>query len=403
MASRTASVSTSSFIGALFGPPGAESEPAAQEPRARSAAKLSPCRSASLRGPSSGSSGRTSWSGSPPARGRPAAQPARAAPLFEPDAAAVRARLAETSEARALLDGGELAPTRRRARPRRGAAAPREGRRARRGESCSTSRRPLEPLRGDRALSRGARGARAAARGARRRDRRPGRPRDAAILAALEPDGTVRDALRPSSRAARRDARELAAESAGAASSARCATRTWPARLSDSYFTVRNDRYVLPVRAESRARVPRHRARRVAPRARTLFVEPEALVELNNRHKQAELDDACARRSACCAGSRTASPTARARPRRRASTPSTRIDLAFARGRALAGAATRCEPEVGDAGVVAAAAAPPPAPRRRRRCRTTSRSARARHVLVHLGAERGRKDGRAEGARARAR
>ncbi|MGH0033560.1 MAG: endonuclease MutS2 [Myxococcota bacterium] len=60
------------------------------------------------------------------------------------------------------------------------------------------------------------------------------------------------------------------------------------AALSDDYYTVRNDRYVLPVRADMRGKVPGivHDA---SGSGTTLFVEPQAVVELNNRLKQAEL------------------------------------------------------------------------------------------------------------------
>ena len=59
--------------------------------------------------------------------------------------------------------------------------------------------------------------------------------------------------------------------------------------LSDSYFTVRNDRYVLPVRADSRGRV-RGIVHDASRSGTTLFIEPEAVVELNNRLKQTELE-----------------------------------------------------------------------------------------------------------------
>ncbi len=59
--------------------------------------------------------------------------------------------------------------------------------------------------------------------------------------------------------------------------------------LSDAYYTVRNDRYVLPVKADSRGRVGGivHDASRSGT---TLFIEPEAVVEVNNQLKKAELE-----------------------------------------------------------------------------------------------------------------
>ena len=59
--------------------------------------------------------------------------------------------------------------------------------------------------------------------------------------------------------------------------------------LSDRYFTVRNDRYVLPVRADARGKV-RGIVHDASGSGTTLYVEPEALVDLNNRHKQSEID-----------------------------------------------------------------------------------------------------------------
>jgi len=59
--------------------------------------------------------------------------------------------------------------------------------------------------------------------------------------------------------------------------------------LSDRYFTLRNDRYVLPVRAEAKGRV-RGIVHDASRSGTTLFIEPEAVVDLNNRLKQTELE-----------------------------------------------------------------------------------------------------------------
>lgn len=61
--------------------------------------------------------------------------------------------------------------------------------------------------------------------------------------------------------------------------------------LSDDFVTVRNDRYVLPVRADMRGRV-RGIVHDASNTGTTLFIEPEPVVEANNRLKQAELDAA---------------------------------------------------------------------------------------------------------------
>jgi DNA mismatch repair protein MutS2 len=59
--------------------------------------------------------------------------------------------------------------------------------------------------------------------------------------------------------------------------------------LQDHFYTQREDRYVVPLRAEARTRVPGivHGS---SQSGQTVFVEPEAVVELNNRLKMAESD-----------------------------------------------------------------------------------------------------------------
>ena len=86
-------------------------------------------------------------------------------------------------------------------------------------------------------------------------------------------------------------------------------------RLSDAYFTIRNDRYVLPVRAEAKGAVRGilHDASRSGT---TVFVEPEALVELNNRLRQSGLAACSARRCACSRSSRRRPAPRRTRSRR---------------------------------------------------------------------------------------
>jgi DNA mismatch repair protein MutS2 len=60
--------------------------------------------------------------------------------------------------------------------------------------------------------------------------------------------------------------------------------------LQDSYWTQREERYVLPVKASSRSRVPGvvHGS---SGSGQTVFVEPHALVELNNELKLAEYEE----------------------------------------------------------------------------------------------------------------
>jgi DNA mismatch repair protein MutS2 len=211
---------------------------------------------------------------------------ARAAgPLFEAESAGMRERQAETSEARAILDEG--------------AEPPLAGvhdldapllRLAKGGALAATELLEVASTLG--ALRATARFLAARAAGAPRLAGLGSAIADhgaleAAIARALEPDGTVRDAASPVLAAARREARDLAAETQARIEQS-LRDPTISAALSDSFFTLRGDRYVLPVRSDSRARVPGivHDA---SASGTTLFIEPQALVELNNRLKQAEL------------------------------------------------------------------------------------------------------------------
>jgi len=100
------------------------------------------------------------------------------------------------------------------------------------------------------------------------------------IEAAVEPSGAISDratpelaALRDRSRGLHRALKTQVESLLGDAEMAR--------NLRDSYFTIRNERYVLPVLASARAKVPGivHNA---SQSGQTLFVEPEGMVELGN-------------------------------------------------------------------------------------------------------------------------
>lgn len=206
-------------------------------------------------------------------------------PLFEPTVAGMRARLAETSEARTLLDAGEIPPLDgvRDARAwldraaKGGVLAPDELRDLGAGLAATAATARFLAARAGSSPALAALGEDLA---------------DHAALAAdidrcIDPEGEVRDAASGALAAARREARQLAGEVQRRIQ--RILTEPAVAvALQDAYFTVRGDRYVLPVRADSRARVPGivHDA---SSSGTTLFVEPQAVVELNNRLKQAEL------------------------------------------------------------------------------------------------------------------
>ncbi len=119
------------------------------------------------------------------------------------------------------------------------------------------------------------------------------------------------------------------------------------AALSDVYYTLRNDRFVLPVRADARGRI-KGIVHDASNSGATLFIEPEALVELNNQLKQAELS---ALREALRVLRNLSRRVAESVPSLRVGLAAlTAVDLAFARGR-LSMEMDAVEPQVGRDGV----------------------------------------------------
>jgi DNA mismatch repair protein MutS2 len=205
--------------------------------------------------------------------------------LFEATRGGVRDRLAETSEARQLLEAEEIPPL--------GGVHDLDDALARVAKGGTLSPEDLLQLRSTlcalrdtgRFLSgRAERAPHLAEHAAAISDTRN---LQSAIERAIDSDGSVRDTASPVLAEARRDAHRLAAE-AQTRIERSLRDPGVAAALSDSFFTVRGDRYVLPVRADARGRVPGivHDA---SASGTTLYIEPQALVDLNNRHKQAEL------------------------------------------------------------------------------------------------------------------
>jgi DNA mismatch repair protein MutS2 len=164
-----------------------------------------------------------------------------------------------------------------------------------------------------------------------------------AVAAALEPGGHVRDSASPALAAARREAHEAAARVQERVDRL-LADRELQGALQDAFVTVRADRYVLPVRADARARVPGivHDA---SASGTTLFIEPQSVVELNNRLKEAELATLRETRRVLAALSAQAAPLA---PQLRADLAVLAgLDLAFARAR-LADEQDATEPALDD-------------------------------------------------------
>jgi len=110
---------------------------------------------------------------------------------------------------------------------------------------------------------------------------------EAEIGRCLDSTGEVRDAASSTLAIARRDAHRLSGDLKTRIERSLQHSDVKP-HLSDQYYTVRNGRFVLPVKADAKGQV-RGIVHDASRSGTTLFVEPDAMVELNNRHRQAEL------------------------------------------------------------------------------------------------------------------
>lgn len=167
------------------------------------------------------------------------------------------------------------------------------------------------------------------------------------IRATLDSEGRVRDAVSPVLAEARAEARRLAGELQRRLDAALSDPAIAP-HLSDRFVTVRHDRFVLPVRADARGHVPGivHDA---SASGTTLFIEPQAVVDANNRLKEAELR--IARETARILRA-LADAVGREAPALRASLDAlAALDLAFARG-ALSAEWNASAPEIRGQGVI---------------------------------------------------
>ncbi len=256
----------------------------------------------------------------------------------------VRARLAETSEARALLDAGKVPPL--------GGVHDLAAAFRRAGKGGSMSPDELLEVRSTLlALQETARFLAAAREAAPRLAERADVISDHRALAreidrAIDPGGEVRDDASPELATARRDSQQLASELQRRLARYLQDPDVAPS-LSDDFYTVRNDRYVLPVRSDARSAV-RGIVHDASRSGTTIFVEPEAVVELNNRLKQAEL--AAAREVERVLRALTRSVALQASVVRGDLDMLAAIDLAFARGR-LSQQMQATEPQVDTDGV----------------------------------------------------
>jgi DNA mismatch repair protein MutS2 len=169
------------------------------------------------------------------------------------------------------------------------------------------------------------------------------------IAYAIDVEGEVRDAASPALADARREAHGLAGELQRRLS-AYLSDPELSACLSDRFVTVRNDRFVLPVRSDARGRV-KGIVHDASGSGTTVFIEPEAVVELNNRLKHAELT---VQRETLRVLRDLSDRAARALPWIETGLEAlVRLDLAFARAR-LAEAWNGVAPEVGTGSILRA-------------------------------------------------
>jgi len=210
---------------------------------------------------------------------------ARGDALFERTRAGVVERLAETSEARSVLAAGELPPM--------GGGEGLDQTLARARKDGVLAARELLNLASTLELTRDLKRYLEARRASTPRlselaellVEHPDLERE--IEACLEPSGEVRDSASPTLAAARGDARHLAMQ-IQAKLDHYLREPEVTAHLSDDYYTIRNDRYVLPVRADARGAI-RGIVHDASNSGMTIFIEPEALVDLNNQLKRAEI------------------------------------------------------------------------------------------------------------------
>jgi DNA mismatch repair protein MutS2 len=114
------------------------------------------------------------------------------------------------------------------------------------------------------------------------------RPIRSAIDAAIQPDGAIKESATPELRRLTHHAQELKQEMREQLERM-LHSRRYEEILQESYFAQREGRYVLPVKADMRGRIPGI-VHDVSASGATVFLEPRELVELNNAIKVADLD-----------------------------------------------------------------------------------------------------------------
>ena len=205
--------------------------------------------------------------------------------LFEPHDSDARTRLAETSEARRSLDRGIIPPLGGCANIAPSLSAAEKGGVLEATELMDIGR-TLEAMHAtlhffDRQRDELPHLAALA------REIQPAEELAARIARCIDASGEVRDSASATLASARKDVQRLSGELQSRIERSLQHEDIKP-HLSDQYYTVRNGRFVLPVRAHAKGQV-RGIVHDASRSGTTLFIEPDAMVELNNRHRQAEL------------------------------------------------------------------------------------------------------------------
>jgi DNA mismatch repair protein MutS2 len=108
------------------------------------------------------------------------------------------------------------------------------------------------------------------------------------IEGAIQPDGSIKESATPELRRLTHQAQELKQEMRSRLDQM-LQSRRYEEILQETYFAQREGRYVLPVKADMRGRIPGI-VHDVSASGATVFLEPRELVELNNSIKVADLD-----------------------------------------------------------------------------------------------------------------
>lgn len=114
------------------------------------------------------------------------------------------------------------------------------------------------------------------------------RPVRSALDAAIHPDGSIKESATPELRRLTRQAQGLKQQMRDQVNQM-LHSRRYEDILQEQYFAEREGRYVIPVKADMRGKVPGI-VHDVSASGATVFIEPRELVELNNSIKVADLE-----------------------------------------------------------------------------------------------------------------